>query len=147
MANEQLDRYVNTLSARLKKVPPAERNEELREIRQHLEALIAGYIAQGRSEEAATAEAIGQFGRADRLGRELGGAWARRQVRRLWPLVVVYVSMVLLIFGFYALTNDKPTDFPYGWVNQLLMAMVLPAGMFSIGAFKYLRQKRTRRRA
>jgi len=53
---------------------------------------------------------------------------------------------VLLIFGFFALTNDKPTDFPYGWVNQLIMALVLPAGMFSSGAIKYLRSKRAQRR-
>jgi hypothetical protein len=146
MANQQLDRYIKTVSARLKTLTPAQRDEELREIRQHLEALIAGYLAQGRSEDTATSEAIRQFGRAEQIGRELGSAWAQRQIRRLWPYAVAYVATALFIFGFYALTNDKPTDFPYGWTNQLLLALVLPAGMFTLGLIKYLRHKRAQRR-
>ncbi len=47
MANQQLDQYLKTVGARLKRLTPAQRAEELQEIRQHLEALIAGYVAQG----------------------------------------------------------------------------------------------------
>ncbi|MBA3468505.1 MAG: hypothetical protein H0T53_02560 [Herpetosiphonaceae bacterium] len=146
MANHQIDQYIKTVSARLKRLTPAQRAEEIQEIRQHLEALIAGYVAQGRSEDEATGAAIRQFGRAEQIGRELGGAWALRQVRRLWPYAVAYVSLVLLIFGFFALANDQPSDFPYGWANQLIMALVLPAGMFSMGLIKYLRHRRALRR-
>ena len=50
MPISELDRYLNTLEARMKHLPKARRTDDLREIRSHLETLVAGYQAQGRSE-------------------------------------------------------------------------------------------------
>lgn len=71
MAQSQLDHYLATLEARLKSLPPARRQEEMLEIRQHLEALVAGHLRAGVSEDAAVAAAIRQFGHAEQIGQEL----------------------------------------------------------------------------
>ncbi|MBV9790200.1 MAG: hypothetical protein JOZ51_18570, partial [Chloroflexi bacterium] len=68
-----------------------------------------------------------QFGRAEQIGKQL--AAAQQRSRPLWQYLLMYAGCVLVIFLFFATANDKPTDFPYDWKDQLLLALVLPAGV------------------
>ncbi len=58
---------------RLQALASARRDEELREIRQHLEALVEEYIAQGYGEEEAIVTALRQFGPVERIGASCEG--------------------------------------------------------------------------
>jgi hypothetical protein len=127
MDDRRLDHYITTVSKRKRSLPAAQREEDLREVRQHLEALVAGHVMRGMSEAQAVDAALRQFGRAEQIGQDL--AVAQQPSRPLWHYLLMYACCVLLIFGFFATANDKPTDFPYGWAEQLLLALVLPAGV------------------
>ncbi len=48
MDNPRLERYLAAVEARLQPLSPPQRDEELRELRQHLDALIAGHRARPR---------------------------------------------------------------------------------------------------
>jgi hypothetical protein len=132
MDSPQVQRYLVAIEARLGALSPAQRDEELRELRQHLEALIAGHRASGLADDAAVAAALRQFGHAEQLGRDLQRATQRAARPRLWPVFLLYLGMVALIFALLATANDKPTDFPATWSGQLVLALVLPAGMVVI---------------
>ncbi len=84
-------------------------------------------------------EALRQFGHAEHLGRQLHQAAVRASMPRLWPLLLFYAGMVVLIFGLLATANDKPTDFPATIGGQLLLALLLPSGMLVMRALHYLR--------
>lgn len=126
-------------------MPPTERDEELREIRQHLDALVAGNIALGHTEDEAVSLTIHQFGRAEQVGRSLNEIWAggsAKQTRSSLRLsVLIYFCSAVFIFGFFVLANDKPTDFPYSWADQILLAMIMPIGILAKSLFDYLRMQ------
>jgi uncharacterized membrane protein len=127
MAQSQLDYYLEIIEGRLKGLPPAQRQEEMREIRQHLEALVAGHRIAGLSEDEAVAAAIRQFGHAEQIGQELSQASQQPRMRSLWlPLIyILTVAVNLAIFAF----NDAPDT----WFAKLVMAFSLPAGILALG--------------
>jgi hypothetical protein len=127
MDNRRLDDYITMLARRLQGLSQTQREEELREVRQHLEALVAGHVLRGLSEAEAVDAALRQFGRAEQIGKEL--AAAQQPSRPLWQYLLMYAGCVLVILLFFVTANDKPTDFPYDWQDQLLLALVLPAGV------------------
>jgi len=146
MGNTRVERYLADIGAHLKALSPAQHEEEVRELREHLDALVRDRRAEGLGDEEAGAAALRQFGDAGRIGRRLRGAWARRRPPRLWPWVTVYLGLAVLIFGAYATANDKPTDFPYGLAEQLVLALLLPSGMLAIGLITYVRARNAGRR-
>ena len=145
--NPELERYIAEIGMRLGALPAARRDEELRELRQHLTALVEGHRARGLSEDAAVAAALRQFGRAEQLGQDLHAAWARPRLPRLWPWVGAYLVLVALIFGALATANDKVTDFPNNVGGQLVLALVLPAGTLAFQVVAYVRARQAARGA
>ena len=69
--NKRLDNYLQKLDHELKLLPEERRMEELREIRQHLEAIVTRLMEGGLSEEEAVEAATSQFGAAREVGHEL----------------------------------------------------------------------------
>lgn len=142
MDDRRLDHYITTLGSRLQGLPQTQREEELREVRQHLEALVAGHTMRGMSEAEAVTAALRQFGHAEQIGKELAAAQRPNQPA-LWRYLLMYACCVLVSFIFFVTANDKPTDFPYGWVEQLLMALVLPASLLVVTVSAYVRTARS----
>ncbi|MBX3013641.1 MAG: hypothetical protein KF832_19125 [Caldilineaceae bacterium] len=126
MAQSQLDHYLATLEARLKGLPPARRQEEMVEIRQHLEALVAGHQGAGVSEEAAVAAAIRQFGHAEQIGQELNKASQLPRLRPFFLLLVAILTVVvnLVIFA----VNDNPDT----WFTKFVLAFSFSAGILAL---------------
>jgi peptidoglycan/LPS O-acetylase OafA/YrhL len=140
MDDPRVEQYLQTIARQLGASDPARRDDELRELRQHLETLIAGHRARGLADNAAVETALHQFGHAEQLGRDLGRITVRR-APRLWPVLCLYLGMVALIFGLFATANDKPTDFPATWGGQLALAIVLPAGMLTMRLIDVVRAR------
>lgn len=69
--NKRLDKYLQNLDHELRLLPEDRREEELREIRQHLEAIVARLMDGGISEEEAVEAATAQFGEARAVGHDL----------------------------------------------------------------------------
>lgn len=75
----QIDDCMARLARQLKSLPAAEREEHLRELRQHLDALIAMHRELGAMEEEAVRAALHSFGDPTRIGRQMAQEWRRRQ--------------------------------------------------------------------
>ena len=76
--HQQLESYLEQVKRQLKSLPPEQQAEELQEIRQHLQCLIASNTERGDSEDKAVVSAIHQFGNSKLVGRALKQAWDRR---------------------------------------------------------------------
>lgn len=127
MANSELEHYLETIEARLKGLPSAQRQEEVREIRQHLEALVAGHRIAGLGEDEAVEAAIRQFGHAEQVGQELSKAPRQQRMRAFWPFLIyiITVAVNLAIFAY----NDSLDS----WFARLVMALSLPLGVLALG--------------
>lgn len=142
MDNPQVTAFLDKVNANLWRLPAEQRDEELRELRQHLELLVEAQRARGLGEAAAVDAALRQFGQAEQIGRRLQRAEMSARQPRLWPLVLFYACSVVLIFGLLATANDKSTDFPATFGGQLILAVLLPSGMLLMRVIDYLRTRK-----
>ena len=74
-----LNKYLQAVAHELRGLEPEQRESELREMRGHLEAIVARLMEGGLSEEEAVEAACAQFGAARKVGRELEKAGAGRE--------------------------------------------------------------------
>ncbi len=77
--DKKLETYLQTVESELGEMRAARREGELREMRQHLEAIVARLTEGGLSQEEATEAAIAQFGEARQVGRELKKVGNRKE--------------------------------------------------------------------
>ncbi len=73
-----LEQYLEEVHSHLRVLPDLQRMEEVEEIRQHVEALVAARQELGHSEEEAIAQTLMQFCRARTIGGQLTKAYKRR---------------------------------------------------------------------
>ena len=88
--HSRLEAYLSEVSAQLGPLPGKRREEELREMRGHLEAAYAAGLARGQSEEEEARDVLAQFGVPEELGAETVAAWRRgrsRDRRSFWGAV------------------------------------------------------------
>ena len=103
--SRRLDEYLQAVGREL---PESRRESELREMRAHLEAIVARLVEGGASEDEAGEAAMAQFGEARSLGRELERssvgreAWWRAAVAGLCSLGI-YVLLMLALSGLVSL--------------------------------------------
>lgn len=75
--NQQFEYYTEQVRSTLDALPIDERNKEITELRQHLEALMEANRELGDTEEVAAENALRQIGEAKRLSQSLVNAWRR----------------------------------------------------------------------
>lgn len=73
-----IEKYLFQVSCQLKDLSATRRAEEVREIAQHLQALVEEGQGQGLNESQAVRTALAQFGSPQKLGRELNKAGLKR---------------------------------------------------------------------
>ncbi len=82
--NNALDKYLQALATELRDLPPGQREENLREMRAHLEAITARLVEGGLGEEEATEAALAQLAMwGGCCGRRASSAKALRASSRL----------------------------------------------------------------
>lgn len=69
--HSRLEEYLQTVEQNLQHLPAYERQNELNEIRMHLDSLVQANTELGDTEEEAVTETLAQFGRAQTLGKDL----------------------------------------------------------------------------
>jgi len=114
--HKQLEDYLARVAAYLEPLPKTQRNNELREMRQHLLNAIIINREFGQSDEDAVQEAIRQFGAPEIIGGDVLLAWRRgvaRDRRNFWA-VVLYTPIVLssLLYFFMVSTDILPRVWP-----------------------------------
>jgi hypothetical protein len=92
--HNQLEEYLNTVSGCLSELPASHREEEVREIRQHLANYVMLNQEFGQSEDVAVANAIEQFGSPVEVGGSVLGAWKRgARIKR----IKTFAGMTILL--------------------------------------------------
>lgn len=67
----KLEKYLSQIEKQLAALPAEQRQEELREIRSHLEMMIDDNVARGCDADDAVSKALEQFGAAEKVGKAL----------------------------------------------------------------------------
>lgn len=82
--NQRLENYIETINEGLRTLPITEREAEIAEIRQHLNALVQAQEELGNTdtEEDAVLGAMAQFGQGSVVQRRLVLAYRRRQLAK-----------------------------------------------------------------
>lgn len=130
-----LERYLQSLAHELRCLPQERREEELREIRLHLDAIVARLMEGGLSEAEAVEATISQFGAAHTVGHELARV-APRSESRLRTLaaggraVTCYLSLNLLLLIYRDLFAFLLFPFPE-------LDRALSGYLFSLTRFMY----------
>jgi hypothetical protein len=100
---KHLEHYLDTVNKGLELVPASEREKEIAELRQHLDALAQAHWELGESEENAAVHATQQFGPATTVYRRLVAAYWRRRLsafRQSW--IGAIVCTILAVYSVYA---------------------------------------------
>lgn len=98
-----IERYLTQVEKRLKSLSTEQRSEELRELGQHLQALVEERQENGQSEAEAVKAAMRQFGEPGRVGRDLNeGVRLHVQPYRL-PLSLSITSFIIAVHPVVAL--------------------------------------------
>ncbi len=99
-----LEQYLSEVAAHLSALPAKRRNEELREMRAHLENAVIVNRELGQSEDEAAQSAVAQFGTPKDLSENVVWAWRRgaaQDRRSFWgaslttPIVLCLLSFVM----------------------------------------------------
>ncbi len=148
-----LEDYLAEVAAHLGPLPLKRRNEELREMRAHLENAVIVNREQGQSEDEAAQSAAMQFGMPQELGENVVRAWRRgemRSRRRFWGAA----ACALLLSFLLPSLRDTPLGPPMvnivetlsdgrGWVGasaNLIVNIVLYALAGGICGFLFPRK-------
>lgn len=102
----KIESYLESVRERLGKLPVAERDAELTEVRDHLAELARGHAELGMTEQEAIQTALRQFGDPKSVGTNLRRAWEQGHKRRLPGTVLsaagwaISVSLVMSLISF-----------------------------------------------
>jgi len=94
--NNRLEQYVEEVGHNLRSLPEERRQEEIAEIRSHLDARVEAEMELGKTQDEAVAEALHQFGSSRKVGSGLRRAWRRRTESHQAALVGAVISTVIL---------------------------------------------------
>jgi len=72
--HSRLEQYLQTVGQNLHALPAEERNNEINEIRLHMESLVEANRELGSTEEEAVTQTLARFGRAQNVGNDLASA-------------------------------------------------------------------------
>ncbi len=137
MRDDPIDRYLAGVARQLSALPAARREEDLYELRQHLETLAAGHRAAGLDEQAAARAAVARFGQAERIGRGLRDAARPRRSVRSYAVFWVSFAAVQLAVSLLALllVGERPDlrDPPVELLWPALLFSVVGPGAFILG--------------
>jgi len=92
-----LEEYLSEVAIHLSALPAKRRNEELREMRAHLENAVIVSRELGQSEDEAAQNAVAQFGTPQDLGENVVWAWRRGELSRKKSFLGAAVSTVVLL--------------------------------------------------
>lgn len=123
---QRLEEYLSQVEHELRTVPAPQRDEELREMRQHLvDNVTVNQEILGYDEEQAVATALEEFGAPKKLAREILAAWCRgdEKTNRRKVLAATFCSTASMSVG-VAIVNSLghiANAPPIPWEHSALM--------------------------
>jgi hypothetical protein len=132
--HEQLEAYLAEVAKQLASIPKPRRDEELKEIRQHLLSAVSAHQESGQSEAEATANALADFGTPEVASANILLAWWIR-----WRTVLlkdyckaVGVFSVAAAFQVQSLSPNAADQHRclWGWVSFFVFLALALIGPF-----------------
>ena len=133
--DKRLDLYLQTVERELGGLETEQREGELREMRQHIEAIVTRLVEGGLNESEAIEAAIAQFGAARQIGRELQTARAGRESLGRVMLAVLGAGVVYIGFGSLSPMLFQSAQGTIGVAVWLIPLVVAALVSFGAGAF------------
>lgn len=97
--HKELEKYLSQIEKQLAALPSQQREEELREIRSHLQMMIEENVARGCDADQAVTKALEQFGAASKVGRDLSNETEFRPVYSF--RVILYSVLTIVVLQLY----------------------------------------------
>jgi len=127
----QLEKYLSQIEKQLAALPVEQRQNELREIRSHLEMMIDDNVACGCDADNAVAKALEQFGAANKLGKELRQYKPFAWLHYFRPLAAFLFALGVVI-AWVSISPNKsqipsfvPVSFQWTW-ELMLIIIIFP---------------------
>ncbi len=123
-----LENYLAAVRARLTALPAERREEEMREMRSHLENAVIVNRELGQSEDEAAATALIQFGSAEEASESIRWAWDRDS-QKSSAKAFGFGAAIWTVFHVY----EGVTSYPSGtgiWFRSWVITMVICGLMF-----------------
>lgn len=133
-----LEWYLAEVAAQLKSLPAKRREEELREIREHLLIAVTTHREAGLSEDEGAAKVVVQFGSASVLAQRLTASWRRERRASwfsLWGTVALGFVSVYIPNWIVHLVLPFLLSLSHFWQLQLGIDMILILTSFLGGVF------------
>ncbi len=128
-----LENYLAEVRARLTALPAERREEEMREMRQHLLNAAEANRELGQSEDEAAATALIQFGSVEEASESIRWAWDRDS-RKASAKAFGFGAAIWTVFHVY----EGVTSYPSGtgiWFHGWVITMVICGSMFGFSTF------------
>ena len=93
----QLERYLREVAVQLHELPAEEREEQVEEIRVHIEAYIDRHKSAGKSDAEAEQGALLQFGDAAKVGREIIRAKTHKSLRAIGLAALIMLALATVV--------------------------------------------------
>jgi hypothetical protein len=124
--HNQLEKYLSQIEKQLASLPAGQRQEELREIRSHLEMMIDDNIARGFEADEAVSKALEQFGAAKKVGHDLSfppgseRSYLLKHVYKLFGMFAAIVAMDVMFNYFPSIS----LSFFNNWWSLIVVFLV-----------------------
>ena len=132
--DNRLNEYLQKLEAALGDLEAEQRTNELREMRQHIEAMVARQIERGQSSDEALTEALAQFGPPQQVGRALCAARVGDSSGRVLTAVLGAVVVNAWLGGLASLLFGAAQSL-LGWGAWLILPLMIVGASFGAGTF------------
>ncbi len=115
----KLGKYLSQIEKQLAELSTEQREEELREIRSHLEMMIDENVARGINPDEATTKALEQFGEANKLGKELRQYKTFAWLHYFRPLAAFLFALGVVIAWV------SISSVPVQWPSDLMLIIII----------------------
>jgi hypothetical protein len=95
--SSQLERYLREVAVELHELPADEREEQIEEIRVHIEAYMDQHKSAGKSDVEAEQAALAQFGDAAKVGRDIRRARTRKSIRSIAFAALIALALATAV--------------------------------------------------
>jgi hypothetical protein len=123
----KLEKYLSQIEKQLAALPVEQRQEELREIRSHLEMMIEENVARGCDADVAVSKALEQFGSADKLGKALRQSKPFAWLHYFRPIAALLLAFGVVIAWLFISKELQifyvPFSFHWSWALMLIIAI------------------------
>jgi hypothetical protein len=137
--HNQLEKYLSQIEKQLAALPAEQRQDELREIRSHLEMMIEDNVARGFDVDEAVARALKQFGIAKTVGQDLiadkNKSWRQRsQIVLALIFVLAFQNLCTLLTVWFIRDSMPSSSLLHGkWISFWILSIWIIGENFICG--------------